>query len=102
MKQGIHPQWYPEAKVTCICGNMFTVGSTKPEINVEICSKCHPFFTGEMKLIDTAGMVDKFQQRRQNAQPNRVKKSVKRQLRRDEEERKEKERPQSLKEMFSK
>lgn len=100
MKKTGHPTWYPEAKVTCICGNTFTVGSTRQEINVEICSKCHPFFTGEMKYIDTAGMVDKFQQRRQNAQPNLVKKSVKRQLRREEEERKEKERPQNLKEMF--
>lgn len=102
MKKTGHPTWYPEAKVTCICGNAFTVGSTKQEINVEICAKCHPFFTGEMKLIDTAGMVDRFQQRKLNAQPGLVKKSIKRQLRRDEEERKEKERPQNLKEMFSK
>lgn len=63
MKQDIHPQYYPETKVKCACGNKFTVGSTKPEISVEICNKCHPFFTGKEKLIDTAGKVEKFKAR---------------------------------------
>lgn len=63
MKQAIHPQWYPEARVTCACGNTFTVGATKPEIKVEICAKCHPFFTGEMKFVDTLGRVERFQQK---------------------------------------
>lgn len=63
MKEKIHPTWYPEARVHCACGNTFTTGSTKPEIAVEICSACHPLFTGQQKLVDTAGRVDKFQQR---------------------------------------
>lgn len=61
MKANIHPQWYNDAKITCACGNTFTVGATKPELKVEICSKCHPFFTGEMKFVDTQGRVEKFQ-----------------------------------------
>ena len=67
MKQDIHPQFYPETKVKCACGNKFTVGSTQPEISVEICNKCHPFFTGKEKLIDTAGKVEKFKARRAKA-----------------------------------
>jgi large subunit ribosomal protein L31 len=63
VKEKIHPTWYPEARVHCACGNTFTTGSTKPEIAVEICSACHPLFTGQQKLVDTAGRVDKFQQR---------------------------------------
>lgn len=61
MKKGIHPQWYPEATVKCACGNTFTVGSTKESIKTDICNKCHPFFTGKMKFIDTLGRVEKFQ-----------------------------------------
>lgn len=67
MKAGIHPQWYPNAKVTCACGNTFTVGATKPEIKVEICSNCHPFFTGKMSFIDTLGRVERFQQKQKAA-----------------------------------
>lgn len=63
MKANIHPEWYPEAKVTCACGNSFITGSTLPEIRVEICSMCHPFFTGQQKLIDTLGQVEKFQKK---------------------------------------
>ena len=59
MKQGIHPK-YEEAKVSCACGNTFKTKSTKSEIKVEICSSCHPFFTGKQKLVDTAGRVEKF------------------------------------------
>ncbi|MBN1385271.1 MAG: 50S ribosomal protein L31 [Elusimicrobia bacterium] len=59
MKEGIHPN-YVECKVVCACGNSFVTRSTKPEIKLDICSKCHPFFTGKQKLIDTAGRVDKF------------------------------------------
>lgn len=62
MKEGIHPV-YHEATVTCNCGNTFTTGSTKEEIHVEICSKCHPFYTGKQKLIDTGGRVDRFKKR---------------------------------------
>jgi large subunit ribosomal protein L31 len=63
VKQKIHPTWYPEARVHCACGSTFTTGSTMKDISVEICSACHPLFTGQQKLIDTAGRVDKFNQR---------------------------------------
>ena len=63
MKTDIHPKYFKDAKVVCACGNSFTVGAAKPEIHVEICAKCHPFYTGEQKLIDTAGRVEKFKAR---------------------------------------
>lgn len=59
MKEGLHPN-YQEAVVKCACGETFTTGSTKKELKVEICSKCHPFYTGKQKLVDTGGRVDKF------------------------------------------
>jgi large subunit ribosomal protein L31 len=67
MKKDIHPTYFPQALVTCSCGNTLIVGATKPEIKVEICSNCHPFYTGEEKLIDTAGRVEKFKSRRAKA-----------------------------------
>ncbi len=73
MKKDIHPKYYDKATVHCACGNTFTVGSTKPEINVEICEKCHPFYTGEEKLIDTAGRVEKFKTRTARAAPKTAK-----------------------------
>lgn len=60
MKANIHPTYYPEAKVSCVCGNSFTSGSTVPEIRVEICAVCHPFYTGTQKFVDTQGQVEKF------------------------------------------
>ncbi len=74
MKQDLHPTYFPEAKVKCVCGNSFTVGATKPEIHVEICYKCHPFYTGEEKLLDTAGRVEKFRTRRSKAATPKPKK----------------------------
>jgi large subunit ribosomal protein L31 len=62
MKEGIHPN-YGETVVRCACGETFASGSTKKELRVEICSKCHPFFTGKQKFIDTAGRVDKFKKK---------------------------------------
>ncbi|MCH7781426.1 MAG: 50S ribosomal protein L31 [Acidobacteria bacterium] len=62
MKKDLHPEYY-EIEVTCACGNSFKTGSTLPEMKVEICSACHPFFTGKQKLIDTAGRVERFQKR---------------------------------------
>jgi large subunit ribosomal protein L31 len=62
MKEKIHPE-YVEATVSCSCGNTFTVGSTKPVLKVELCSKCHPFFTGERRIVDTAGRVERFKRR---------------------------------------
>ncbi len=60
MKKKLHPTYYPKAKVTCACGNQFETGSTVPEINIEVCSSCHPFYTGKQKLVDSARRVDRF------------------------------------------
>ncbi|MBI2021661.1 50S ribosomal protein L31 [Candidatus Daviesbacteria bacterium] len=68
MKQGVHPNWYPEAKVTCACGSTFVTGSTLESIRVEICSKCHPLFTGQQKFVDTLGQVERFQRKSQTSQ----------------------------------
>jgi large subunit ribosomal protein L31 len=62
MKTGIHPE-YMETHVTCSCGNTFTTRSTKPELHVELCNKCHPFYTGKQKLVDTGGRVERFQKK---------------------------------------
>ena len=67
MKANIHPKYHDKAEVTCACGEKFTVGSTKPSLEVEICSKCHPFFTGQEKLLDIAGRIDKFKARQAKA-----------------------------------
>lgn len=63
MKKDIHPTYFPNAQVHCACGNTFTVGSTKEFIEVEICSRCHPFYTGKEKILDTMGRVEKFRKR---------------------------------------
>jgi large subunit ribosomal protein L31 len=65
MKTEIHPQ-YQQIQVHCACGETWTTGSTKKDLRVEICSKCHPFFTGKQKLVDSAGRIDRFQQRYKN------------------------------------
>lgn len=64
MKKDIHPEFSLAAKATCACGAVFSVGSTMPEIHMEICSKCHPFYSGNEKIIDSAGRVDRFNKRR--------------------------------------
>jgi large subunit ribosomal protein L31 len=63
MKDKIHPKYYANAKVTCLCGNTFTIGSTMAEIRVEVCSKCHPFYTGEQRIVDSMGRVERFKKR---------------------------------------
>ena len=63
MKEKIHPKYYDQSKVICACGNTFVTGSTKPELKIELCSKCHPFFTGKRKIVDTAGQVERFKRR---------------------------------------
>jgi large subunit ribosomal protein L31 len=63
MKAKIHPKYYPDARIICACGNTFTVGSTSPELKIDICSACHPFYTGEQRIVDTAGQVDRFMKR---------------------------------------
>lgn len=95
MKSTIHPQWNNNAQVTCSCGNTFTTGSTYPTIQVDICSACHPFFTGEMKFVDVQGRVEKFQAKQQAAAKHQAS-SKKKQV-----TTKSNDKPQSLKEMLS-
>ncbi len=94
MKADIHPQYFDDAKVTCVCGNTFTTGTTVGEIRVEVCSKCHPFFTGEMKYVDTLGRVDRFQKKQAVAKKLGETKT------KTIQEKEERKRPESLKEMF--
>jgi large subunit ribosomal protein L31 len=68
MKEEIHPTYYPEAVVRCACGNTWTTGSTKPEVRTDVCSACHPFFTGEQRIVDSEGRVDRFYRRLRQAQ----------------------------------
>ena len=63
MKAKIHPAWYPNAQVVCICGNTFTTGSTKPLLRVETCSRCHPYHTGEQRIMDTEGRVERLKRK---------------------------------------
>lgn len=65
MKPQIHPDWYPEAKIICACGETWTIGATVPELHTDVCSKCHPYFTGEQRIVDTEGQVDRFMRRLQ-------------------------------------
>ncbi len=63
MKQGIHPKYFDECQINCACGNKFTTGSTLEKIDVEVCSQCHPFFTGQQKFVDIKGRIDKFNEK---------------------------------------
>lgn len=63
MKEKIHPTYYTDAVVTCACGNSFVTGSTRKQLRTEVCYKCHPFFTGEQRIVDTAGRVERFKRR---------------------------------------
>jgi large subunit ribosomal protein L31 len=66
MREGIHPDWYPEAEMTCVsCGTVWTIGSTVPSLRLDVCSNCHPFYTGEQRIMDTEGQVDRFYKRLQ-------------------------------------
>lgn len=96
MKAQIHPKWYPDAVVTCACGNTFKVGATVPEIRVDVCSNCHPYYTGQMKFIDTAGRVDAFRAKIQKAGKKVVSKTEKRMLKRQRRAEEEGARPESL------
>ena len=98
MKAKIHPPYYDAAPVTCACGNSLTTGSTKPEIKVEICSACHPFFTGKMKFVDTLGRVEKFQKQMSAAKPHKFLKKAQRQKLKAKAEAR---RPVTLKEMLT-
>jgi large subunit ribosomal protein L31 len=68
MKEDIHPTYYPDAQVICACGNTWTTGSTRKVIHTDVCSKCHPFFTGEQRIVDTEGQVDRFYRKLQARQ----------------------------------
>lgn len=95
MKAKIHPKWYPNCQVICACGNTFATGATVPEIRVQICHKCHPFFTGEAKFVDTLGRVERFQKKQKVAaklKSKQLKKKIKKQ--------KEEAKPKTLKEML--
>ncbi len=95
MKTKIHPKWY-DATVICACGNVFTVGASVPEIHVEVCSVCHPFYTGQMKFVDTAGRVDAFRARIQKTDTKKVSKTEKRKIKRDKKMQEELARPETL------
>jgi len=77
MKQGIHPQYFDDARVTCACGNKFTTGSTVTKIDVDVCSKCHPFFTGQQKFVDIKGRIDKFKEKVATGKANAAAKATK-------------------------
>lgn len=93
MKATIHPQYYEKAQVICACGNRFTVGSTREIIHVQLCNRCHPFFTGTQKFVDTVGRIERFKQKQEKAKPL--------QGRRREKEEAEEKRPRTLREMLA-
>jgi large subunit ribosomal protein L31 len=99
MQVSIHPKWYPKAHVKCACGNEFTIGSTQPEIQVEVCSACHPFYTGQARYVDTRGRVDAFEEKRKQAQKKVVSKSEKRAAKRERRIKEELERPDTLEQL---
>jgi len=102
MKAKIHPKWYPEAKVTCACGNTFTLGAAVPEIKIEVCSACHPFYTGQMKFLDAAGRVDAFMAKRAKASKKVLSKAQRREIKRTKRIKEELAKPASLKELRKK
>ena len=95
MKSGIHPTFFDKAQVICVCGNKFTVGSTQETLHVELCHKCHPFYTGEQRFVDSASRIQKFQTKQQKATDFKQKISVK-----IEEKKKNANAPKSLREML--
>ncbi|OGM05694.1 50S ribosomal protein L31 [Candidatus Woesebacteria bacterium GWB1_43_5] len=101
MKQAIHPKWYPAARVTCACGNVFTVGATYPELSVEICSNCHPFYTGQMRFVDTQGRVEHFRAKQAGAKKKVVSKSDRRKAKKAARIEKELEKPETLEQLRS-
>lgn len=96
MKANTHPTYFPAAKVVCACGNTFTIGSTSETIHVELCYNCHPFYTGAQKFVDTASLIQKFQDKQKKAQAYKVTVKTK-----TEEKKKETGAPKTLAEMLS-
>lgn len=68
MKKNIHPKYFSEAKIICACGNVITTGSVKEEMKIEVCSACHPFYTGKKRLVDSTGRVDRFKKRMEKSE----------------------------------
>lgn len=99
MKAAIHPKWFSDAKVVCACGNTFVTGATVPEITVEVCYNCHPYYTGQMKFLDTAGRVDAFNAKKAQASDKNISKSEKRKLKREARIKAEMNRPDSLEDL---
>ena len=96
MKANIHPKWFKDAKVACACGNTFIVGATTEEVRVDVCSKCHPFYTGQMKFLDTAGRVEKFKTKMTGKSTKNISKADKRKLKREKKISEEMNRPDTL------
>lgn len=86
MRANIHPTYYPAARVTCSCGATWLTGSTMPEIRTDVCSTCHPFYTGEQRIIDTAGQVERFMKRLERRQNESARRELLARARREAEE----------------
>ncbi len=86
MKAEIHPRYYPTARVICSCGNTWTTGSTKPEIRTDVCSACHPFYTGEQRIVDTAGQVERFMKRLERRQSESARRELELRVRSEADE----------------
>lgn len=95
MKATIHPQYFENTQVVCACGNKFTIGSTVEVIHIELCNKCHPFYTGEQKYVDTASLIQKFQKKQQTAIQYKSKT-----VRKQEEQKNRSSAPKTLREML--
>jgi len=98
MKKDIHPKYYDKAKITCACGASFEVGATVPELKVEICSQCHPAYTGEKKFVDTAGRLDRFKARLEKSQKMQAEAEKRKEAKKIATEGKEPEEKKELKE----
>jgi large subunit ribosomal protein L31 len=86
MKAEIHPTYYPNAKVTCSCGSTWTTGSTVPEIRTDVCNTCHPFYTGEQRIVDSAGQVDRFMKRLERRQSDAARRELEARARKEADE----------------
>ena len=96
MKATIHPKWFKDAKITCACGNTFTTGAVMETIYVEVCSQCHPFYTGQMKYLDAAGRVEAFKSKLSHASKKVVNKAQKRKIKQEKRIKEEANRPDTL------
>ena len=99
MKASIHPKWYENAKVTCACGNTFELGAAVPELVVEVCSACHPYYTGQMKYLDAAGRVDAFKAKQAKASDKVLSKADRRKLKKQQKIERELDKPDTLEEV---